>query len=106
MLLINLKTYNTIFYDYRPVSLLLAISKVLEKKLLFILSSCLQYSKLQPNHSTEYSALDLIDRRITQMDQDEIPINIYLDLSRAFDTIDLLILTDKLKYYGINVTQT
>ena len=40
------------------------------------------------------------------MDQDEIPINIYLDLSRAFDTIDLLILTDKLKYYGINVTQT
>ena len=36
------------------------------------------------------------------MDQNEMPINIYLDLSKAFDTIDHLI--DKLKYYGINGT--
>ena len=33
------------------------------------------------------AALELIDRIITQMDPDEIPINIYLDLSKAFDTI-------------------
>ena len=55
-----------------------------------------------PKHSTEYAALELIDRIITQLDKDEIPINIYLDLSKAFDTIDHIILIDKLKYYGVH----
>ena len=49
-------------------------------------------------------ALELIDRIITQLDKDEIPINIYLDLSKAFDTIDHIILIDKLKYYGVHGT--
>ena len=56
----------------------------------------------RPKHSTEYAALELIDRIITQLDKDEIPINIYLDLSKAFDTIDHIILIDKLKYYGVH----
>ena len=58
----------------------------------------------RPKHSTEYAALELIDRIITQLDKDEIPINIYLDLSKAFDTIDHIILIDKLKYYGVHGT--
>ena len=55
-------------------------------------------------HSTEYAALELTDRIITQIDNNELPINIYLDLSKAFDTIyyiDHLILINKLEYYGI-----
>ena len=73
------------------------------------LSSYLKYSKLlfvhqngfRPKYSTEYAALELIERIITQLDKDEIPITVYLYLSKAFDTIDHTIIIDKLKYYGI-----
>ena len=52
-------------------------------------------------HSTEFAALELIDRILTRMDNKEIPINIYLDLSKAFDTLDHSILIDKLEFYGV-----
>jgi hypothetical protein len=49
-------------------------------------------------------ALKLIDRKITQLDKDEKPINVYLDLSKSFDTIDHIILLDEFKYYGVHGT--
>ena len=35
------------------------------------------------------------------MDQGIIPLNIYIDLLKAFDTLNFEILLDKLAYYGI-----
>ena len=55
----------------------------------------------RPEHSTEYAAIEITDRILTAMDINNIPVNIYLDLSKAIDTLDHAILLDKLYYYGI-----
>ena len=101
---IHKKCDATVLNNYRPISLLPAISKILEKIIYDQLSCYLNDSKLlfdnqygfRSMHSTKYAALELIDRIITQMDNNELPINIYLDLSKAFDTIDHSILINKL----------
>ena len=56
------------------------------------------------NRSTEHAALELIDRVITEIDKGEIPFNIYIDLSKTFETLDHAILMDKLNYYGVQGT--
>ena len=53
----------------------------------------------RPGHSTEYAAIELSDRIISAMDKNKIHINIYLDLSKAFDTLDHAILLDKLFHH-------
>jgi len=53
------------------------------------------------HHSTELAAIELIDRITTKLDNGEIPINIYMDLSKAFDTLNHEILLHKLQYYGL-----
>ena len=66
----------SLFENYRPISLLPAISKVLEKIIALQLSSYFEKNKLlfdnqygfRPKHSTEHAALELIDRITNKMD--------------------------------------
>ena len=53
------------------------------------------------NASTELASLELIDRLLNQLNDHKIPINLHLDLSKAFDKISHDILLDKLTYYGV-----
>ena len=55
-------------------------------------------------HSTQLAALELIDRITHELDLGNTPINIYIDLSKAFDTLDHTILISKLQHYGIKGT--
>ena len=103
------KLFSVIIGPYHFYQL---FQKYFKKNIFEQLSSYLRDSRLlfdhqygfRPKHSTEYAALELLDRIITQLDKDEIPINIYLDISKAFDTIDHIILIDKLKYYDVHGT--
>ncbi len=52
-------------------------------------------------HSTEFTALEVVDRVIVEKDKNNTPLNIFIDLSKAFDTLDLKILLEKLNYYAI-----
>ncbi len=103
------KDDETIFSNYRPISLLPAISNVFEKTIFiqtykYFQSNHLWYENqygFREGHSIELAALEFVDRIIQEMDQGETPFNVYLDLSKAFDMLDHAILLHKLDYYGI-----
>ena len=59
----------------------------------------IQYG-FRAGHSTE-SSIEVIDRITQDLDKGKKPISIFLDLSKAFDTLDHVILLQKLNYYGI-----
>ena len=65
------------------------------------LFSTQQYG-FRPNRSTELAALELMDRNIDNMNKSRCPINIYVDLSKAFDSLDHNIFLSKLKFYGLD----
>ncbi|ELU15247.1 hypothetical protein CAPTEDRAFT_29222, partial [Capitella teleta] len=52
--------------------------------------------------STVYALLELTDRVLHQMDINKAPTTIFLDLSKAFDTLNHELLLFKLKYYGLH----
>ena len=95
--------------NYRPISLLTSISKIFEKIIFNQLTNYLSLNNIltdsqygfRKNHSTQSAALELIDRLMISMDKGKTPLAIFLDFSKAFDTLDHEILLYKLKYYGI-----
>ena len=103
-----------IFGNYRPISILPAISKIFEKVMFNQLYAHFEVNKLyyksqygfRRNHSTEFAALELIDRILLDMDKDEIPFAIFMDLSKAFDTLDHIAVMHKFAWHSIDSFQS
>ena len=94
----------------QSISLLTAISKLFEKVVFSQLYDYFrnndlfydsQYGFLK-NRSTEFAAMELTDKVLKDIDEKHITLAIFMDLSKAFDTLDHSILLQKLAYYGIN----
>ena len=95
--------------NYRPISILSCFSKIFEKCIYnrtvnfldkFNVLSNSQFG-FRTQHSTIHAILNLIDNISTAIDKSEHTLGIFLDLSKAFDTINYDIILSKLSHYGI-----
>ena len=100
---------NFLFENYRPILVLTCFSKLLErlmyKRLISFINKHLILSKHQfgfrKNHSTDHAIIELTDNITKAMDEGKYTIGIFLDLSKAYDTVNHQILLNKLEHYGI-----
>ena len=98
--------------NYRPISLLPAISKLFENVVYqqlyhYFTANNLFYEGqygFRNNHSCELASIELTDHILSALDEKKWPLSIFMDLSKAFDTLDHTILIRKLHHYGITGT--
>ena len=102
-----------VFSNYRPVSVLPVLSKLLERLMYNRLICYINANRLlyklqfgfQKRKSTEMSLIVLMDHISEALGRGECVIGVFLDFSKAFDTVDHSILKMKLNKYGIKGTQ-
>lgn len=100
--------------NYRPVSILPAISKIFER--IFHEQLLQHFNALglfygsqygfRKKHSTEYATIDLINQVMSAMEDRKQYLSVFCDLSKAFDTLSHRILLRKLVHYGIGTSAT
>ena len=95
--------------NYRPISVLPVASKLLERAVHSQLYCFLSKHKLlsphqcgfRKHHSTESAAISLTDSIRRGMDQGLLTGSVFIDLRKAFDTVDHETLVTKLETFGI-----
>ena len=56
----------------------------------------------QKKYSTNHALLSIVEQINSNVDQKNFACGIFVDLQKAFDTVDHKILLSKLSHYGIN----
>ena len=95
--------------NYRPISLLITISKLLEKIMYARTYSFLQSTRqlyesqygFRKGHSCEYAISELISAILKNKEANKFTISLFLDLSKAFDSLKHDTLLKKMELYGI-----
>lgn len=98
-----------IFSNYRPVSVLPQFSKILEKLfynriISFVKTNSIMYNSqygFRENHSTSLALMELFEKITSNLDNKLVTVGVFIDLKKAFDTIDHSILINKLCHYGV-----
>ena len=98
--------------NYRPISLLTTMSKVLEKvvykRVYNFLTSTGQICEKQygfwAKHSCDHAVAQIIGTILKNLENKKSTITVMLDLSKAFDTIEHHIMLQKLELYGVRGT--
>ena len=100
---------NTSCDNYRPISILSAISKVLEKIVANSLVNHLEQNNLLyenqygflKNRSTVHNILQLTNKIAKELNEKKFVVGVFLDLRKAFDVVGHDILLNKLNKLGI-----
>ena len=98
-----------IINNYRPGLVLSIVSKILESHVFNAFYEYLSNNKLitcsqsgfRPKHSCETALNSLVDRWLKHIDDDKLTGVLFIDLSKAFDTVNHNVLMHKLKSFGI-----
>ena len=95
--------------NYRPISLLPTFSKIIEKLMHKRLFSFLETNQVlyksqfgfQRGKSTQHSLIEIVERIRSCMENKKYGCGIFIDLKKAFDTVNHDILIQKLEHYGV-----
>nr|XP_047139359.1 uncharacterized protein LOC124815161 [Hydra vulgaris] len=99
---------RAIISNYRPISILPIFSKILERIMYnrvydYFQCNNLLYSNqfgFKKHNSTEHAIIQFVREISKSFENSQYTLGIFIDLSKAFDTVDHTILLHKLKYYG------